>query len=549
MTGAGATLSQTSRSGPPSRAVPEMPVRDEAVMTRRERVLFRVLTMVAALMITTFGVVWTRAALAGPLPGVSLALVLLVLLALTVWGIRWGVLPRMRRPVPMPARTDLRVAAVTTFVPGHEPIEMLELTLRALVAMEEAHDTWLLDEGDDPAVKALCAQLGVRHFSRRGIARLNTPEGRYRDRSKHGNYNAWLECVGYDRYDVLAAFDTDHVPEPGYLTQTLGYFADPAVAFAQPAQVYYNQSASFIAQGAAEETYAYYSSHLMASYALGHAIVIGSHSVHRMTALSEVGGFPDHDAEDLYITMLYSVGGWRGVYVPEVLARGTTPTDWRGYLTQQLRWSRSVLDLKLRVFPPLTPRMSPRERAINLLHGAFYLRPLAIPLVFLLLAYVLVAGQRPGVFTVDALVAFVALTTVLTVVDSFRQRYYLDPAHESGMHWRAILLQMSKWPMFVIAVRDAMGGTRPVYAITSKTNQAGESRAYARVHWLVAAAISVAWGVGSVLHGTLPWELSASAALVVALSVGLAWTHRWQFQPTFIPGLLERRRARLGDAA
>ncbi len=324
-------------------------VHNEAVMTRRERRLYIALTTIAALVIVGFGVVWTRAILAGPMRVVSLALLLLVTLQVMVWGVRWVVLPRRCRPVAMPPRADLRVAAVTTFVSGHEPLEMLELTLRALVAMRKAHDTWLLDEGDDPAVKTRCAELGVRHFSRDGIGRFNTPTGTYRAHSKHGNYNAWLRKVGYDGDDVIAAFDTDHVPEPTYLTRTLGYFADPAIAFAQPAQVYYNQSASFIAQGAAEETYAYYSSHLMASYALGHAIVMGSHCVHRSTALADVGGFPDHDAEDLYLTMLYAVGGWRGVYVPAILARGTTPTDWSGYLKQQLRWSRSVLDLKLRV--------------------------------------------------------------------------------------------------------------------------------------------------------------------------------------------------------
>lgn len=509
-------------------------------MTPRERVEYVALTVVAVLGIAGFGTVWTRAALTGPMRTVSTGLSLLVLLTLTVWAARWVVLPRMRRPQPLPPRTDLRVAAVTSFVPGHEPIEMLELTLQAMVAMDVAHDTWLLDEGDDLAVKALCATLGVQHFSRRGVAWYNTPDGSYRARSKHGNYNAWLDLIGNDRYDVLAAFDTDHVPAPAYLSRTLGYFGDPAVAFVQPAQVYYNQQASFIAQGAAEETYAYYSSHLMASYALGHPIVVGSHTVHRIAALVDVGGFPDHDAEDLYITMLYSAAEWRGVYTAAILARGTTPTDWSGYLTQQLRWSRSVLDLKLRVFPRLGARMSPLNRAINLLHGAFYLRPLAIPFAFALLLFVLVRGRLPGVLTTAPLTALFAVMVMLSIIDGFRQRFYLDRVHEQGVQWRAALLQLAKWPVFVTAVREALQGERPAYSITQKSGQPTSRGNFARTHWLVAAIIATAWAAGTYRHGLLPWTLTIAAGLVVTLSVVLAWTHTWTFRPAFIPALLDR---------
>ena len=38
-------------------------------------------------------------------------------------------------------------------------------------------DVWLLDEGDDPDVKRMCAELGVNHFTRRGVARWNQPTG------------------------------------------------------------------------------------------------------------------------------------------------------------------------------------------------------------------------------------------------------------------------------------------------------------------------------------------------------------------------------------
>jgi hypothetical protein len=74
-----------------------------------------------------------------------------------------------RDPIPVAPDTSLRVAFLTTIVPGKEPIEMAERTLRA--AQEIVYggqlDVWLLDEGDSSEVREMCGRLGVRHFSRK----------------------------------------------------------------------------------------------------------------------------------------------------------------------------------------------------------------------------------------------------------------------------------------------------------------------------------------------------------------------------------------------
>ena len=53
---------------------------------------------------------------------------------------------------------------------------------------------------------------------------------------------------------------------------------------------YSNQQASFIARGAAEETYDFYSSVQMACYGKGFPLIIGCHNTHRLCALRECGG-------------------------------------------------------------------------------------------------------------------------------------------------------------------------------------------------------------------------------------------------------------------
>lgn len=127
-----------------------------------------------------------------------------------------------RDPVPVVPETGTRVAFLTSFVPGKEPLEMVTKTLEAAVRLRHRGlmHVWLLDEGDDPAVKEVCARLGVHHFSRKGVARWNQPKGPHRAKTKHGNYNAWLEAHG-DDYDFFASVDTDHVPLPNYLESSV----------------------------------------------------------------------------------------------------------------------------------------------------------------------------------------------------------------------------------------------------------------------------------------------------------------------------------------
>lgn len=521
--------------------------RNERVLSRQSLTVFGVLTTVALAAMLGFGAVWLTLPGQWENPVLYGLASLIVAYHTAVWMARWLALQNMERPRHLPPEDGLRVAVATAFVPEAEPLPMLEQTVVAMVAMSYTHDTWVLDEGDDPRVRDLCRRLGARHFSRKHLAQYQTENGSFEQRTKHGNYNSWLTEVAFERYDVVVTFDADHVPEPSYLERTLGHLRDPGVGYVQAPQVYYNQDASFIARGAAEEVYAFYSSHQMASYAMGEPIVTGSHSIHRVAALREVGGFPAHDAEDLYITMLYRSTEWRGVYVPEILALGTTPVDWTSYLGQQVRWARAVLDLKLRVFPKLAGKLPFMERIISLMHGTYYLRSLTFLLAYVMLAYMLVANVRPAFLGRTSALAVVGLLVALQLIDIFRQRYYLDPARERGVHWRAMLLQYAKWPHFGRALWDALRGRNVRYVLTRKTGTDGSTRVLARAHLLVAAGMAAAWGAGTVIHGTLPLALRLAAAAFIGTSLALVATESLRFPPPYDRERFVRRRLAMAD--
>lgn len=540
---------QTAYEPPPSRETPDVTIVDDDVLAADGYAMqtYRALSVLAGVGIALFFINWFTMPGRWQYPVMFVMATMIIGFDVAVWAARWASIKRMRRPRPIRADQKLRVAVATSFVPSNETHAMLEQTLRALVAMDHPHTTWVLDEGDDPAVRELCVRLGARHFTRRHQPQYQAKAGRFAARTKHGNYNAWLTEHVYDRFDVVVNFDPGHVPERHYLSSLLGYFRDAGIGYVQAPQVYYNQRASLIAQGAAEETYAYYSSHQMASYALGHPIVIGSHGAHRVRALQELGGFPAHDAEDLYLTMLYQAKGWRGVYVPRILAMGTVPVDWAGYLIQQMRWARSVIDLKRRAFRLLAPMLSPMEKALNLFHGAYCLRPLVFIVMYALLIEMLLQNAVPAFLAGPQVLAMCALILLLRSVDVFRQQFYLHP-RERGVHWRAALLQFAKWPHLAGALVDAVLGRDIPYAITpNKQQHQSAASVLAPVHIALAAVITGALALGLARHGSLAPPLIAIAGALVVASLALASSEAGAGAVPYDPGLLAQRRMEVAD--
>ncbi len=517
-------------------------VMSERVFKRWDYLIFAVLTGMILCSLAYFLVYWfsLRDWIYFPLPFTIMTLGLLLNLAMH--QMRWLTLPLMRRPLTIKPRSGLKIGVATTFVPGAESIEMLEETVRALIDMDYPHETWVLDEGDDDQVKKLCIQLGAYHFSRKHLPQYQAASGTFESRTKHGNYNAWLYEIGFDRYEIISAFDPDHVPKRDFLLNVLGYFEDPRIGYVQAAQVYYNQKASFIARGAAEDSYAFYGPIQMISYALGYPIVVGCHNTHRVTALKQVGGFAPHAADDLLITLFYRVCGWQGVYVPRILARGLTPVDWSGYLNQQRRWARSVLDIKFRIYPKVARKLPLVERLVSFVHGLYYLQGISTGLQVGLLVFMLSTGITPIVFSLLTVPRLIVLLLVLQLCDFYRQRFYLDPRHEVGFHWRSGLLTLAKWPFVLLALIDALKQNRS-YTITRKARAASKRYILVVPHVLIICLASCAWAIGMILGHIRNPMLHISTIFIVLISSALILTEWLKFPDPYDPNLRPKEMA------
>ena len=256
-----------------------------------------------------------------------------------------------RDPVPVTPEPGTRVAFLTTYVPGKEPLSMVRATLEGATKVTHTGplDVWLLDEGDDEKAKALCVELGVRHFTRHGVPEWNRAKGVHKARTKHGNYNAWIAMHGAE-YEFFASVDTDHVPLPNFLERMMGYFRDPDVSFVVGPQVYGNYH-NPVTKAAESQQFLFHALIQRAGNRYRSPMFVGTNNVVRIAAVKQIGGLYDSITEDMATGFELhrhrnpkTRHHWRSVYTPDVVAVGEGPASWTDFFTQQMRWSRGTYE-------------------------------------------------------------------------------------------------------------------------------------------------------------------------------------------------------------
>ncbi len=404
-------------------------------------------------------------------------LALFVLLSFATWYgvfrilVGWYNVFHIEQPDEAPPPDGLRVAIFTTSAPG-EPYEMFVRTLAAAREVRYPHTTYLLDDTRDPRMRALCEEMGAVH-----LELLDVPG------AKAGKINAALQRTSEEFILVL---DPDHVPFPALLDRVLGHFADPSVGFVQIAQAYGNAGESFVARGAAEQTYAFYGPILQGMHGTGTAVAIGANCTFRRSALESIGGHGIGLAEDLVTSIRLHAGGWSSVYVPEVLSRGLVPSDLDSYLKQQLKWARGVYEVLFREYPRAFRKLTNYQRISYFMIGSYYLGGvtslifLSVPLIYLFF------GKQPAAFLLSEYVAHALPVGFFgAAVYFFSQRWFCDRRRERGLHWRGTLLKIGAWNIYVKGLVLALLRVAVPYIPTAKEHRRTRFGALARMPVLV----------------------------------------------------------------
>ncbi|MCC6224215.1 MAG: glycosyltransferase [Thermoleophilia bacterium] len=247
-------------------------------------------------------------------------------------------------------------ATVAILVPTYnEPPDIVRSTVLGALSVrhDPAPEVWVLDDGEREWVRELCAELGARYLCRPAP----------RAGAKAGNLN---HALGHVRAEYLLILDADHVPMPHFLERTLGYFADPRVAFVQSPQAFFNRSFQHPRRSddpVVNEQSLFYDVVCRGKDRHNATFWCGSSAVVRRSALLELGGVNTQTVvEDTHTAMKLHQAGWKSIYHHEILAVGLAPEEVNAFLTQRGRWARGCFQLLRLDFPLLARGLDWRQR-------------------------------------------------------------------------------------------------------------------------------------------------------------------------------------------
>ena len=440
-----------------------------------------------------------------------------------------------RDPVPVFPQSNQRVAFLTTIVPAKEPLSMAEATLRAAgnISYDGQIDIWLLDEGDDDRVKAMCARNNVHHFSRKGIPRYNAERGAFKARSKHGNYNSWISEHG-GKYDYMMSVDTDHVPHPAFAQRMLAYFKDPNVAFVVGPQVYGNYD-NIVTKGAESMQFVFHA--LIQRMGNFHrcAMFVGTNNAVRLSAIQQIGGFRDSITEDMATSMVFHsrrnpVTGkrWESVYTPDVLAVGEGPSSFTDLFSQQYRWSRGTFDVLTGHFWRCFWGLSFRAKVHYLMIAAYYPTS-AISWILGAVNYVLylLLGTTPiNVPSQWWIAIYSDLALVLLYTYAVNRKHNVSPHEpEGGLGAAGMFFSVLCFPIYVLSFYQTIIGRSGGFVVTPKGDAMSPDRLTTfrqQLSWgmLFATVFAVSAATGTLKPGMVPWVVGL---VLVSVAGPLMW--------------------------
>ncbi|WP_344810581.1 glycosyltransferase family 2 protein [Microlunatus aurantiacus] len=434
----------------------------------------------------------------------------LVIRAVTLWNID------TRAPAPVTGVKPGQRAAV--LIPTYnEPVEVIAPTIAAACALEPAHQTWVLDDGDRPWVAELCRGLGARYVRRDEHTH-----------AKAGNMNHAMELMhreiedGAEPIDIIAVLDCDHVPLPGFLRDSLGWFDDPELALVQAPQTYYN-SGAFDDDGDTGEQGMFFHVLLPARNHDGAGpFWCGSTSLIRLSALREVGGISTATiVEDMHTTLALIRAGWKTAYHHQVLAVGLAPDTPEQYLLQRRRWGMGSMQVLVTERLWAAKRWLSWRNYYEYLSGTVYwLEGVGTVFAFLIPVLILVSGAQ--VSTADPLtfsIAFVAMFSIR--LWGSRRMFRLH------LHWlTAFALRILRVPVglsclwWLITRRTLEFQVTPKSGADDRLRGRAPTAVWALIWLMVAVAVYALLG----LSGLVPWHVDPASTVASGLWLVLAGT-------------------------
>lgn len=301
---------------------------------------------------------------------------------------------RYRLPLPSVAWTDL--PTVTVQIPVYNEVHVVERVIDAVAALDyprEKLEVQIIDDSDDDTTAVALAR--VEFYRQKGLD-IRVLRRERRDGYKAGAL-AW--ALPQSRGELIAIFDADFCPPPGFLLQTVPYFvAQPDLGFLQTRWGYCNVEQSPLTRAQALAFDGHFVVEQTARSRAGLLVLFnGSAGIWRRTCVEAVGGWQaDTLCEDLDLSFRAQLAGWKALHLPDVEVPGELTPEIAAFKRQQARWARGSIQCLRKLGLPLlrTPSLGGPQKIMALAHLCSYFSfPLALLLAILALPMLLVPAS------------------------------------------------------------------------------------------------------------------------------------------------------------
>jgi cellulose synthase (UDP-forming) len=363
-------------------------------------------------------------------------------------------MPRVRvQPPELPAKLPYVAVVIPTY---GEPYDILEQTVVALKALNYPRDHMRIiisDDGHRAEIRQMAQNQGILYN-----------QGARKD-AKAGNLNSALAYIEqhYPEATLILTQDADEIIDPNFLIKTVGYFADPKVAFVQtPKEAFVPYGDPF-----GNRDRVFYDTFQPGRHGSGAAFSCGSGVIWQIAAVRSIGGFVTWNiVEDLTTSYHLHSAGYRSEYHSETLSIGLSPDDIPGLLKQRGTWATDTWRLFLFDNPIRKPGLTLRQRLQYLELGLFYTSSVTfLPMLMFTPFLSLATGQF---IPIDGSALFPWIAAIALYYAAL-SRGSAEFTIRMWQYW------IGHWPTYTKALWIAARSRhkKPSYQVTRKTRQDG----------------------------------------------------------------------------
>ena len=205
----------------------------------------------------------------------------------------------------------------------------------------------------------------------------------YRHRVDREGFKAGALAAGLETAsgELVAIFDADFVPQPGFLRSTVPWFGDGDVGMVQARWAHLNRGHSLLTRLQSLLLDGHFLMESAVRYGMGVFFNFnGTAGIWRRTAIDDAGGWSGETlTEDMDLSYRAQLAGWRFVFLEATTVPAELPERIRAFRSQQHRWTKGSIQVGGKLLGPI---LRARLPAPVKLEAFFHLYSnLAFPLV------------------------------------------------------------------------------------------------------------------------------------------------------------------------